>query len=115
MSKKNKLIHLNVDLEDNLQKINKYIEYHDNVWPEVIDDLRERGVNRMRIYISDNSLNMILEVPEDFDLNKGIHQSPPTKKVEEWSDLMTSFLKTLKNGSKDYWKQTKLIFDTEDY
>ncbi len=115
MTHNNKLIHLKVDLDDDNQKIQKYIEYHGNVWPEVIEDLKERGVDRMRIFISGNRLNMILEVPKDFQLNDGIHQTPPNEKVAEWSKLMTSYSKTNKDGSLDSWQPTELIFDTEDY
>ena len=59
MGNNNKLIHLKVDLDDDEQKIQKYIEYHGNVWPEVIEDLKERGIDRMRIFISGNRLNVI--------------------------------------------------------
>ena len=115
MRNNNKLIHLKVDLDDDNQKIQKYIEYHSNVWPEVIEDLKERGVDRMRIFISENRLNMILEVPKDFQLNDGIHKTPPSEKVAEWSELMTSFSKTNEDGRRDSWEPTELIFDTEDY
>ena len=115
MGNNNKLIHLKVDLDDDEQKIQKYIEYHGNVWPEVIEDLKERGIDRMRIFISGNRLNMILEVPKDFQLDDGIHKTPPSVKVAEWSKLMTSYSKIKKDGSIDLWEPTELIFDTEDY
>ena len=69
----------------------------------------------MRIFISGNRLNMILEVPKDFQLDDGIHKTPPSVKVAEWSKLMTSYSKIKKDGSIDSWEPTELIFDTEDY
>lgn len=58
---------------------------------------------------------IILEVPEDFNLEEGIHKTPPSQKVAQWSELMTSYLKTNEDGTKDYFKTAELIFDTEDY
>ena len=44
-----KMLVLNMALEKNPLMIQDYINYHANVWPEVIDDLRKRPVGRMRI------------------------------------------------------------------
>ena len=49
-----KTIVLNVELKDDVESIKKYIEYHSDVWPEVIDDLKINEINRMRIYIKNN-------------------------------------------------------------
>ena len=109
-----KTIVLNVELKDDDESIKKYIEYHSDVWPEVIDDLKINEIKRMRIYIKNNLLTMILEVPEKFNLNEGIHREPPTEKVAEWSKIMTDLAKKNQEGP-DSWNETKLIFDTKRY
>ena len=53
--------------------------------------------------------------PQDFDLEDGIHQTPPSQKVAEWSELMTSYLKTNEDGRRIFWEPTELIFDTENF
>ena len=48
---------------------------------------------------------IILEVPEDFNLEEGIHKTPPSQKVAQWSELMTSYLKQMKMELKIILKQ----------
>jgi len=110
-----KMVVLQVDLSEEKSKIQEYIDYHANVWPEVIEDLRKRPIGRMRIYNSGNRLIMLLEVDEDFVLEDGIHTESPHPKVAEWSKLMTSFSKKLESGDIDEWTPIDQVFDTEDY
>ena len=77
-----KMLVLNMALEENSSIIQDYINYHANVWPEVIDDLINRPIGRMRIYNRENRLVMLLEVDKDFDLRDGIHIEPPMPKVK---------------------------------
>ena len=110
-----KMIVLQVDLSEDKAKIKEYLDYHKNVWPEVIQDLKDRPIKRMRIFNSGNRLTMLLEVSHDFDINKGIHMEPPSQKVKEWSTLMSSFLKDVGDNKTDEWAPIDLAFDTQDY
>ena len=110
-----KMIVLQVDLSEDESKIQQYIDYHADVWPEVIEDLKKRPIGRMRIYNSANRLIMLLEVDKDFKLEDGIHIEPPQPKVAEWSKLMTTFSKKLQSGNVDEWTPINQVFDTADY
>ena len=110
-----KMLVLQVDLSEDESKIQQYIDYHADVWPDVIEDLKKRPIGRMRIYNSGNRLIMLLEVDKDFKLEDGIHIEPPHPKVAEWSKLMTSFSKKLDSGNIDEWTPIDQVFDTEDY
>ena len=58
-----KMIVLQVELSDDPTVIKEYIDYHDNIWPEIVTDLKARPIGRMRIYNSENKLVMLfLEV-----------------------------------------------------
>ena len=113
--KNQKIIVLQVDLSDDPTKIQDYIDYHANVWPEVIQDLKDRPIGRMRIYNVSNKLVMLLEVDQNFKLDDGIHIEPPRTKVEEWSETMFPLLKKLESGEFDIWKEMNKVFDTGDY
>ena len=102
-------------LEKNPLMIQDYINYHANVWPEVIDDLRKRPVGRMRIYNSENKLVMLLEVDKDFDLSHGIHIEPPMPKVKVGSSIMSKLGKKLESGKLDSWTEMNMVFDTNEY
>ena len=54
-----KMIVLQVDLSEDESKIQQYIDYHADVWPDVIEDLKRRPIGRMRIYNSGNRLIML--------------------------------------------------------
>ena len=110
-----KMLVLNMALEENPSIIQDYINYHANVWPEVIDDLRKRPVGRMRIYNSENKLVMLLEVDKDFDIKDVIHIEPPIPKVKEWSTIMSKLGKKLESGKLDSWTEMNMVFDTNEY
>ena len=110
-----KMLVLNMALEKNPLMIQDYFNYHANVWPEVIDDLRKRPVGRMRIYNSENKLVMLLEVDKDFDIKDGIHIEPPMPKVKEWSSIMSKLGKKLESGKLDSWTEMNMVFDTNEY
>ena len=113
--KNQKIIVLQVDLADDPTKIKDYIDYHSNVWPEVIQDLKDRPIGRMRIYNVSNRLVMLLEVDQNFKLEDGIHIEPPRTKVEEWSETMFPLLRKLESGEFDTWKEMNKVFDTSNY
>ena len=110
-----KMLVLHVELAEDESIINQYISHHANVWLEVISDLKDRPIGRMRIYNLKNQLTMLLEVSESFNLDDGIHIQPPTPKVAEWSKLMATFNKKLDSGEHDAWTPMNQVYDTEDY
>jgi L-rhamnose mutarotase len=44
---------LTIDLRPSPELIAEYIRYHENVWPEVLQSLRDAGVIDMEIYEQD--------------------------------------------------------------
>ena len=45
---------LTLNLKDDPNVIEQYKTYHRNVWPEVLDSLREMGITGMDIYLLGN-------------------------------------------------------------
>ena len=56
-----------IDLVNDPQIIEKYEEYHRNVWPEVIESLKSIGINRMEIFRSANHLFMYCQAKDEFN------------------------------------------------
>jgi len=110
-----KMIVLQVELSEDPSVVKEYIKYHDEVWPEIVLDLKERPIGRMRIYNLRNRLVMLLQVSEDFNLSEGIHIQPPSQEVTEWGKIMGSFLKKFESGDYDEWTEMNKIWDTEKY
>lgn len=61
---------LALDLKDDPTLIANYEEYHRNVWPEILDSLRNSGVTHMEIYRISNRFFMIIETTDIFLLRK---------------------------------------------
>ena len=61
---------LALDLKDEKEKIDAYLKYHKNVWPEINKSLKDSGIISAEIFHTGNRLFMILEVDKSFSFNK---------------------------------------------
>jgi L-rhamnose mutarotase len=78
-------------LKDDPEVIRRYDEYHENVWPEVLDLNRKMGVKRNYIFRFGRQLFMFLEAADDFDLERDIAKYADNPRVREWDTLMRGF------------------------
>ena len=61
---------LALDLKDDPEKIDAYIKYHKQVWPEINQSIKASGIQNAEIYHTGNRLFMILEVDDTFSFEK---------------------------------------------
>ena len=61
---------LALDLVDDEQSIAAYEEHHKKVWPEILESIKESGIQNMEIYRIGNRLSMIMEVDDSFSFEK---------------------------------------------
>jgi L-rhamnose mutarotase len=103
---------LALDLKDDPTLIAKYEEYHRNVWPEILDSLRDSGIIHMEIYRISNRLFMIIETTDDFSFEKKSKMDNGNERVQDWEVLMWDYQQALpiaKPGEK--WLPMERIFD----
>lgn len=101
-----------LDLKDDPQMIAEYEEYHKQVWPEIMDSIRNAGIQKMEIYRAGNRLFMIMETDDDFSLEHKALVDQYNPKVQEWETLMWKYQQALpyaRTGEK--WMQMTKIFD----
>tara|TARA_R110000796_G_scaffold67449_5_gene154841 strand:+ start:98250 stop:98594 length:345 start_codon:yes stop_codon:yes gene_type:complete len=99
------------DLKDDPILIAEYIEHHKNVWPEILENIEDAGIENMEIYIKSNRLFMIIEVNETFSLEKKKSLDKSNSKVQEWEALMWKYQQVVpaaKEGEK--WLLLDQIF-----
>ena len=104
-----------INLKNNPVLIAEYIEYHRNVWPEVLESLKKTGIKSDRIFILRTRLFMLLDVEDGFDpqLDLQIHTASPREK--EWQTLMNKFQMPVEEaGEGEWWAQMELIFDMSE-
>ena len=103
---------LTLDLKPDPKLIRKYKEYHEVVWPEIIQSIKDSGITGMEIYCRDNRLFMIMETDDTFSFSEKSKMDASNPKVQEWEKLMWKYqqaLPTAKPGEK--WVLMEKIFD----
>ena len=79
---------LALDLKDDVDKINEYKDYHQDIWPEISKSLKDSGILNAEIYNTGNRLFMIIEVDKTFSFEKKLKMDLENPKVQEWEELM---------------------------
>lgn len=103
---------LALDLQDDANLIAAYEQHHRNVWPEIIQSIRDSGILHLEIYRVANRLFMILEAEDDFTFEQKAALDAENQRVQEWEQLMWQYqqaMPTAKPGEK--WVLMERIFD----
>ena len=82
---------LALDLKPDETLIREYDAYHQAVWPEILESLRECGILQMEIFRTGNRLSMLLETSDDFSLEEKAKLDASNPKVQEWEALMDQY------------------------
>lgn len=105
---------LSLDLKHHPALIAQYREYHQKIWPEITESIRNSGIVDMEIYLLGTRMFMIMEVNESFSFEKKAKADRQNPKVQEWEELMWKFQQALpqaKPGEK--WLMMERIFKLE--
>ena len=107
---------LALDLKDDPDLIHQYEEHHKDVWPEIIESIKETGIEEMELYRFGNRLFMIMEVNEKFSFEKKKFLDSNNPKVVEWETLMSQFQQAI-SGTKpgEKWVLMDKIFQLTEF
>jgi L-rhamnose mutarotase len=102
---------LALDLKDDPALIAAYEDWHQKVWPEILDSIKQSGIEKMEIYRVGNRLTMIMEVNAQFDLATKAAADAQNPKVQDWEQLMWTFQQPLPFAAPgEKWVLMKKIF-----
>jgi L-rhamnose mutarotase len=102
---------LALDLKDDPALIAAYEEHHSQVWPEILESIRNSGILAMEIWRTGNRLFMVMETTDDFSFERKAVADAADPKVQEWEDLMWTYQQALpgaKPGEK--WRRMERVF-----
>ena len=105
---------LTLDLKDDPKLIAEYKRYHEQIWPEIAESIKDSGIRDMEIYLLDTRMFMVMEVDETFSFDAKDAADRHNPKVQEWENLMWKFQQALpqaKPGEK--WMLMERIFKLE--
>lgn len=103
---------LTLDLKDDPELIAGYREYHEHVWPEILQSIRDSGIIALEIYLLGTRMCMVMEVNERFSFEAKAAADRNNPKVQEWEQLMWKFQKTLPQAHPgEKWLLMEKIFE----
>src|SRR3974377_1284584 len=102
---------LTLDLKDDPKLISEYKRYHEQVWPEIIQSIKDSGIQDMEIYLLGTRMFMIMEVSEDFSFEAKSKADRDNPKVQEWENLMWKLQKAIQEAKPgEKWTKRERIF-----
>jgi|SRR5690606_21504128 len=113
----NNKYYLALDLKDDPDLISEYERWHlkENSWPEIMQSIKESGVEQMEIYRTGNRLFMVIEASEQFDPKVKAEMDMNNPVVQKWEKLMLRFQQPLPWAKQnEKWVEMKKIFALSD-
>jgi len=86
---------LALDLKNDPALIAEYERYHEAVWPEVLQSMRDAGITNMEIYRVENRLVLLMDTADDFSLERKADIDAANPTVQEWETLMWRYQQAL--------------------
>jgi L-rhamnose mutarotase len=102
-----------LSLKDDPELIEAYKKVHapGAVWPEITRGMLEAGIIDMEIYLSGNTLFMIMDTEPDFDHEKAMYELAKKPRQQEWETYVSTFQQTTEDASADEkWRCVERIF-----
>ena len=105
---------LTLDLKKDAALVAEYKQFHQKIWPEITNSIRDAGVEDMEIYLLGTRMFMIMEVNESFSFEKKASSDQENPKVQEWEALMWKFQQPLEGAAPgEKWLRMERIFKLE--
>jgi L-rhamnose mutarotase len=102
-----------INLKNDPQILERYVEYHREIWPEVERGLKSIGIERMLIWMLGQQLFMYMETTDDFDEARDWPRYEASNpRIREWQTLMASLQEPVADARPgEWWAEMKLVFD----
>ena len=103
-----------LDLKNDPKLIAEYKRYHERVWPEIVESIKDSGIEDMEIYLLGTRMFMIMQVNDSFTFEKKAKADRQNPKVQEWEELMWKFQQALPQAKKgEKWLRMERLFKLE--
>lgn len=80
-----------LELVNDKEMIEKYVESHAHVWPEVMQGQHEVGILDMQIYRHGNKVFMICDTVDEFDWERDMARLSTLPRQAEWEAHVAQF------------------------
>ena len=105
---------LTINLVDSPEVIEQYKKYHENVWPEILENSVTIGIQKTKIFLLGRQLFLYMETTDSFDLDSSfIPSTSEHPRVKEWGELMESFQEPVKDAEDgEWWARMELVHES---
>lgn len=94
-------------------RLKEYEKYHANVWPEVLEMIRQCNIHNYSIFHKDGFLFSYFEYTGD-DFKADMAKMAADPKTQEWWKIMDPMQDPLETrGPGEWWAKMKEVFHTE--
>jgi L-rhamnose mutarotase len=105
-----------LDLHEDPELIELYKQHHRDVWPEVVEGLRQIGITKMKIFLLGSHLFMYCEAHDTFDPARDYQRYAANARTQEWDQLMRRFQQRVPEaGPDDWWTPMEEVFDLDRF
>lgn len=102
-----------MQLKDDSELIKEYRKAHDkdHFWCEIEEGIKQVGILEMEIYITGNTLVMIVDAPLDFNWDEAMTRLATLPRQEEWEKHVASFQQCAADATSDEkWQMMERMF-----
>jgi L-rhamnose mutarotase len=102
-----------INLKNDPQTIERYLEHHRAIWPEVERGLKAIGIQRMLIFKLGRQLFMFMETIDEFEPGRDFARyEAANPRNHEWQELMASMQEPVADAQPtEWWAEMKLVFE----
>lgn len=102
-----------LELRNDPELIAAYKKVHarENLWPEIMQGIREVGIVDMEIYIAGTKLFMVMDTVPDFDHDRAMAELANKPRQQEWETYVSRFQRTPEEATAgEKWQVMERIF-----
>jgi L-rhamnose mutarotase len=104
-----------LDLKDDPDLVAAYERHHHQVWPEILQSIRDAGIEQMEIWRTGNRLFMTMRTTDDFSFEARAAADQASPRVQEWETLMWTFQQPLPFAAAgEKWVRMERIFALDE-
>lgn len=98
-------------LRDDPGALAAYRKAHDEIWPEIKAGIKEVGITTMDLYLLGNRGVMVLELPDDVDVEEAFSRLAGLPRQREWEDFVAQWQECEPGAtSAQKWQRMEKIF-----
>jgi L-rhamnose mutarotase len=99
-------------LQDDAEKIARYRELHQAVWPVVTDRIRSLGIDRMEIFLIGRRLFLYMTAPDEFNPAVDFARLDDDAEYRRWSTLTATLQAAAPEAREgEWWAPMDKVFD----